>query len=285
MFNTGNSGVDIFFVLSGFVMVVSTWKKKISILGFFRRRFVRIFPLYFVLTLTYSAIAVLAPPLIPNFNVNLIYFLSSLTFTTAIFGYEAPILGQGWTLEYEMLFYLLFSLSLIFTSFFKKIIFITSLVFLGVLLGVSALFFEFIFGMLAAYFYKKQRLTNLQATFCFVLGLLFLASTSLNLSPNIDRTLIYGIPSFMLVLGLSSMRQNNNGILRKLGDSSYSTYLSQFFVIPFIFKFDGLIQNLVSNSTIMVFGVSVATLIFGHLVHLLVEMPLTKFTRRYVVPH
>jgi peptidoglycan/LPS O-acetylase OafA/YrhL len=89
----------------------------------------------------------------------------------------------------------------------------------------------------------------------------------------------------MLILGLATTNQTSSKILRKLGDSSYSLYLSQFFIIPLIFKFDSVIQNLVSNSTIVVIVVSVITLIFGHFVYLLVEKPLTKLTKKYLLPH
>lgn len=285
IFNIGNSGVDIFFVISGFVMIVSNWEKKISILVFFGRRLLRLLPLYLTLTLTYYLIAVLAPFLIPNINVNFRWFVSSVTFTTAIFGYKAPILGQGWTLEYEMLFYLLFSISLIFKSNFKKLMFVFSVVIFGVFFGISTLFLEFAFGMLAGYLYKEKQLTNLQGLLLSLLGFSLLISNSLSLLPELDRVLIYGIPSFILVHGLATAKQTNNKILRKLGDSSYSLYLSQFFIIPLIFKFESVIQNLLPNSTIVVIVVSVVTLLFGHFVYLLVEKPLTKLTKRFLLPH
>ena len=285
IFNIGNSGVDIFFVISGFVMIVSNWEKKISILGFFSRRLARILPLYLILTLTYYLIAVIAPFLIPNINVNFSWFLSSVTFTTAVFGYKAPILGQGWTLEYEILFYVLFSASLVFKKNSKKLIFIFSAVLFGVLFGISTLFFEFAFGMLAGYLYKKHRFTNLQGLILSFLGILLLISNSLHLLSEFDRVLTYGIPSFVLVLGLATSKQTDNKILSKLGDSSYSLYLSQFFIIPLVFKFDNVLQKLFTNSTIMVFIVSVLTLIFGHFVYLIVEKPLTKFTRRHLLPN
>jgi len=285
IFNIGNSGVDIFFVISGFVMIVSNWEQKISILGFFNRRLVRILPLYLILTLTYYLIAVIAPFMIPNISVNFSWFLSSITFTTAIFGYKAPILGQGWTLEYEMLFYLLFSISLIFKNNFKKLSFVFGVVLFGVLFGISTLFLEFAFGMLAGYLYKKKQFTNLQGLLLSLVGFSLLISNSLNLLPELDRVLIYGIPSFMLIFGLATTNQTSSKILGKLGDSSYSLYLSQFFIIPLIFKFDSVIQNLVSNSTIVVIVVSVITLIIGHFVYLLVEKPLTKLTKKYLLPH
>jgi peptidoglycan/LPS O-acetylase OafA/YrhL len=285
IFNIGNSGVDIFFVISGFVMIVSSWEKKISILGFFSRRLVRILPLYLILTLTYYSIAVIAPFLIPNINVNISWLLSSVTFTTAIFGYKAPILGQGWTLEYEMLFYLLFSVSIIFKSNSKKLAFMFSAVIFGVLIGISTLFFEFAFGMLAGYLLKEKRFTNLQGLLLSFVGFSLLISNSLNLFSGYDRVLTYGIPSFILILGLATTKQTGNKILSKIGDSSYSLYLSQFFIIPLVFKFDSVLQKLITNSTLMVIVVSVVTLIFGHFVYLLVEKPLTKLTRKYLLPN
>jgi exopolysaccharide production protein ExoZ len=285
LFDIGNSGVDIFFVISGFVMVVSNWNKKISILGFFTRRLLRIFPLYFTLTLAWYMIAVTAPLLIPNIKVDFFWFLASISFTTAIFGYEAPILGQGWSLEYEMLFYVLFSMSVVFKNSFKKLLFAFSLVILVVLLGASTLLIEFVFGMLAGYIYKKSQLSYLHGFLLSILGLMLMFSNLLNSLPEIDRFLYYGIPSFMLVLGLSCMQQTKSKVLKKLGDSSYSLYLSQFFVIPLLFKFDSEIKNLVSNSTIVIILISGATLVFGHVVYLLVEKPLTKITRLYLLPN
>ena len=285
IFNIGNSGVDIFFVISGFVMIVSNWGKKISIFGFLSHRLVRILPLYLILTLTYYSIAVIAPFLIPNINVNFSWFLSSVTFTTAIFGFKAPILGQGWTLEYEMLFYLLFSASLIFKNNSRKLAFMFSAVIFGVLFGISTLFFEFAFGMLGGYLFKEKRFTNLQGLLLSFAGFLLLISNSLNLFPEFDRVLNYGVPSSMLILGLATTKQTSNKILGKLGDSSYSLYLTQFFIIPLVFKFDNVLHKLIANSTIMVIIVSVVTLIFGHFVYLLVEKPLTKLTRKYLLPN
>jgi peptidoglycan/LPS O-acetylase OafA/YrhL len=184
-----------------------------------------------------------------------------------------------------MLFYLLFSISLIIKNNFKKLTFVFGVVLFGVLFGISTLFLEFAFGMLAGYLYKKKQFTNLQGLLLSLVGFSLLISNSLNLLPELDRVLIYGIPSFMLILGLATTNQTSSKILRKLGDSSYSLYLSQFFIIPLIFKFDSVIQNLVSNSTIVVIVVSVITLIFGHFVYLLVEKPLTKLTKKYLLPH
>jgi peptidoglycan/LPS O-acetylase OafA/YrhL len=217
--------------------------------------------------------------------VNFSWFLSSITFTTAIFGYKAPILGQGWTLEYEMLFYLLFSISLIIKNNFQKLTFVFGVVLFGVLFGISTLVLEFAFGMLAGYLFKEKRFTNLQGLLLSFAGFLLLISNSLNIFPEFDRVLNYGVPSFMLILGLATSKQTSNKILGKLGDSSYSLYLSQFFIIPLVFKFDSVLQKLIANSTIMVIIVSIVTLIFGHFVYLLVEKPLTKLTRKYLLPN
>lgn len=284
IFSIGNSGVDIFFVISGFVMIISNWEKRISNLRFLTDRIKRIWPLYFVLTSLYYSLAVMLPSLFPNIKINLNWYLSSITFTSAISNYRAPILGQGWSLEYEMLFYLMFSITLFCRGNLKKIILLFGLVLLGVILGISTLFFEFAFGMLAGYLFRQKRVGNLQGLLIAILGFLLIFLSSLSLFLGIDRTLIYGIPSFMIIFGLSCTKQVDSRIMKKLGDSSYSLYLSQFFIIPFIFKFSGVIQGLVSNSTILVIMVSGATLVFGHVVYLLVEKPLTNITNMYFLP-
>jgi exopolysaccharide production protein ExoZ len=119
----GLGGVDVFFVVSGFVMTVSTIEKRNGrhpARDFMERRLVRIVPMYWLMTaLTLlKAYAVRLQPKIenigPHASVTLGYIVSSLLFVPYrnSLGFVQPILSVGWTLSFEMFFYLLFACAL-----------------------------------------------------------------------------------------------------------------------------------------------------------------------------
>lgn len=113
----GTLGVEIFFGISGFVMVISTrslagrpdaWKY------FTMRRLVRIVPLYWMAT-TLKVIALLLAAgvilhsVLDGKEVALSYFFLP---SRNVDGAVEPLLGVGWTLMYEMFFYLIFAIGL-----------------------------------------------------------------------------------------------------------------------------------------------------------------------------
>jgi peptidoglycan/LPS O-acetylase OafA/YrhL len=112
-FEYGALGVDLFFVVSGFVMVYASgplFAKAEGARIFMARRIIRIVPLYWLCTGVYVAFALLAPQLArTHYGADVV--AASLLF----YPYERPdigmfpVVGQGWTLNYEMLFYAVFS--------------------------------------------------------------------------------------------------------------------------------------------------------------------------------
>ena len=111
----GNAGVYVFFVVSGFIMVHVSWSSfggARSGLGFFRRRIIRIVPLYWLGTL----LALCFHKVSSTHGVQdgwreLAYSLAFMPYRDQG-GAWAPILPQGWTLNYEMMFYVIFALGL-----------------------------------------------------------------------------------------------------------------------------------------------------------------------------
>ena len=114
----GWSGVDIFFVISGFVMAISSrtllqrangWKIFIT------RRLIRIVPLYWVATTLKLATIIALPALALDSPLELWNTIASYLFIptfddTSLLA--APLLKVGWTLNYEMFFYAIFTLAL-----------------------------------------------------------------------------------------------------------------------------------------------------------------------------
>ena len=103
----GNAGVDMFFLISGFVMVYISWQRfgeRSASISFFTRRIIRIVPLYWLVTTVYV--------LLGHHTVHSI--VTSYLFIPDTSGGPAnietihPVVPQGWTLRYEMFFYLLF---------------------------------------------------------------------------------------------------------------------------------------------------------------------------------
>jgi exopolysaccharide production protein ExoZ len=103
LFDFGHCGVHIFFVISGFVMVYSTFSTTpaMSPSAFLLRRFFRIYPIYWVYALAYLAWKITDPAQ----SLPLVDILKSLALWP---GYSSLLIGQGWTLSYEVYFYICF---------------------------------------------------------------------------------------------------------------------------------------------------------------------------------
>ncbi len=116
----GRIGVDIFFVISGFVMVyVSSrhFQKTGEVSRFVLRRIIRVVPVYWFYTSLMLGVALFAPDMLRNFKLSWFHVAASYLFipwATPGDNDFHPLLGIGWTLNYEMFFYILFAPFLLF---------------------------------------------------------------------------------------------------------------------------------------------------------------------------
>lgn len=112
------AGVDIFFVISGFIMYFLTHDRfgsADSAQQFLKRRLIRVVPLYWAF-LALMVVTVLAlGERINNTDISPIRILASYAFIPwpREDGNVVPVLSSGWTLNYEMLFYVCFGLCLL----------------------------------------------------------------------------------------------------------------------------------------------------------------------------
>lgn len=104
----GAVGVDIFFVISGFVI---TYAQRGSALDFSVRRIIRIAPLYWALTILWVVLAMVFRISGSGLTPESITF--SLVLRSLFFIPDEPIITRGWTLNFEMYFYLLFAISML----------------------------------------------------------------------------------------------------------------------------------------------------------------------------
>jgi len=248
LLEAGSFGVDIFFVISGFIMIYIA--KPANTFGqFFVNRVRRVVPLYWFFLLLMAAILLLIPSVFKATVFDFKALVLSLGFIPHWSGAHPaeawPIVAPGWSLNFEMYFYLVFAVSLFFADRFR-IAFIALVI--TAVFGVAQLFdtgesavahffaksmvFEFIFGMLLAAAWKRGfRMAPSTASWMLVLGVCLLF-----LKLPVPRIFEYGIPSLMIVAAclFVKSREYQWGVL--LGDASYALYLSHIFVLGVLRK-------------------------------------------------
>lgn len=243
----GDLGVDIFFVLSGFIMVLVTHSDS-STFDFFKKRFVRIVPLYWFYSfiVLFSFLLLNPTSIVWNDVVGSFFFIPILT-SQGYLGF----LGPGWTLSYEMFFYLMFGFLFFLRELLTRIV---ALFFIFIfLLWMSSIFpnkymlfwgntiiLEFLMGMIVAYLYKKGIVCfeiNLTLALFFVILVLFFLVFFVTDHSQLDyfRFIYYGFPS-VLFLFLFLAVNTSSRLLHRIGDMSYTIYLAH---LAFIFQLFG----------------------------------------------
>lgn len=291
----GAAGVDLFFVISGFIMVYTTYGKKISPLDFMLRRIERIGPLYWAATLAIVCVAAVAPALLKSTILSGSHILASLAFlpmlSPAFPNNYWPLHIPGWTLNYEMAFYLLFAISLLATGGWR--ILILSVCLLGMVAagafwqfnGVwkfysDAIILIFLAGAAVGCFiaYAKPEKNMLVGVFLFGAGvMLWIVLQGVETGHRLWGA---GIPATFIVLGaliLPSIRLRPLAWLATLGDASYSIYLSHIFCLAGLRVFSKLFGLVIQNDLhgwLFMFASLLASSILGVLVFKYIEQPL-----------
>lgn len=247
----GRFGVDLFFVISAFIMVVTTEGRRVHPWDFLRRRFIRIVPLYWLATFVAVLFVVLAPGVLKGVTITLPHLLGSLFFVPhpnpanpeAI----APLYRLGWTLNFEMYFYALLALALWLVPA-RRIQFVSVCVLgmvvlrnLGLIEWIPLAFLgsnialEFVFGMLLARIWLDGRLPGLPPLVAVLVFGAALAAPFLLEFYNVTqpRGVIFGLPAVLMTwaaLSLEPFAARRRWALA-IGDASYSLYLSHLFLL------------------------------------------------------
>lgn len=315
LFAIGAFGVDIFFVISGFIMAfVSNGMKGSNIqnsVEFFIKRVFRVVPLYWMFIFVAYILAFMSISCPPNLTVcpwylsenynfaktSFDWLFQSLTFTNWTRG---PIYSVGWTLIYEFWFYVLFSICLLFGS--KPLKFFSILMALvavagipsfssSVPPGVMTLFLhpfmiEFVLGVYLYSIFKSNKLSVKMIipliAACAICGGLYQINSVVTYLGSFARPLLCGGAAFCVVAIALTLERANikaNKLLVSLGDSSYSLYLTHWLVVtnlPAMIDIYG--YSNMSFTTFVVINVSVS-LLASQVVYYLIEKPLRKSSR------
>ena len=242
------SGVDIFFIISGLIMWVTSFHANITPRQFLWRRLIRVAPLYWVLTLLSVAILVLAPSMMQSGKFDWYHITSSLLFVSSIHpvtGDMQPVLVPGWTLNYEMFFYLIFAGCLFLPQKWRSVAIVASLS--GVtILGLfvkdqnsvasfycNSIVLEFGFGIAIGWLLTSgMKVHTALSVSSILIGIVGIALSSY--IPAV-RVIIFGIPAAFIVFGAVMFERSRplrkSALLLYIGDTSYSLYLSHGLVL------------------------------------------------------
>lgn len=229
-------GVDIFFVISGYVIYSSYMSKPKSATKFITDRIIRIAPMYWLYTVLFLVVTFnFTTPFTSNvYEIN--NFLSSLFFipSTNPAGGFFPTLTVGWTLNFEMAFYVIFLVSILVKSKNIAAFLLISIVVLNSLssIGIAnyfysdAVIYEFSLGVIIGYLHRNSDI--LISRTIIVPSILILAMFTMMCSADENQRLIaWGIPSAIIVACCISINHKIRvpKFILLLGDSSYSLYL------------------------------------------------------------
>jgi exopolysaccharide production protein ExoZ len=307
----GDFGVDLFFVLSGFVMVAVAGR-NVGSLQFLWRRATRIYPTYWLATLVTLGIAAAIPGVVhkPIESISMWHSFTLVPDTVV------PVVGAGWTLIHEMYFYIVFAAILALRAPPLAAVIIWGGLILGATIiwppdyiipssilevATSPLTFEFILGVIVGTLWLRGRTPHPYITgFVGIVALLSAIPIHYYLiakmgpigeSPNytIWRVFLFGIPMALILYALVAYERQASSrpppqLLVAIGDWSYSIYLFHFMALSAIaravlFAFPD--RGALASSILFIAGF-VACNAIGAAVYFLFERPtLQMFRKKY----
>lgn len=308
----GAVGVDLFFVISGFIMVHVTRdnaRGSRAAGAFLVRRAARIYPLYWLVSLAVLLVYIVRPDAVfsaytlePNLIKSFLLWPD----------YRDPLLAVGWTLIYEMMFYVIFALSLLlarrrtglFLGLWAAFIIIAQFALMDVdiskrpvlTLITSPLIFEFILGAALALCLPKLRKDTRMGSPLIIagasLGILAVTVLSINgdaiLGNFALRTPVFAGPCGLIVLGLAARDRAGARVpkfMQALGDWSYSIYLTHILTLSVMsllwrkFASDGLLDNAIMIPVLMAGSIAA-----GAATYYLAERPLIRLAKSILKP-
>ncbi|MEO7316263.1 MAG: acyltransferase [Ginsengibacter sp.] len=282
LFDSGYKGVDLFFVISGFVMYYTLYTRtKPSAFKFIINRITKIFFLYWVAIV---ALYFILPSNTAFFNLK----------TILLFPGHSPVLGVSWSLSYELYFYFLIWIAVYllpsryhFFIFFTFLTLTTAVTFINLteytlkgsiwnfLIGQNL--WQFLLGLVSGYFFTNKSVPSKPALVIVISSSLLFLVINIPFDTPISY-LIYGPIAFTIVWLISSFEKSftfykkPGEIIKVLGEASYAIYL-----------FGPIITLLIGPDTpTNIFLIIVATITFSILFNRMVESPFLRWCRNLI---
>lgn len=306
----GAIGVDIFFILSGFVMMLVSERREEKAINFFSRRLLRIIPVYWCMIALYVASDIIFGPF--GFFRSVQQVLYSLALWAPV--HEPPVIGVAWTLRFEFTFYVCFAIALVISHQYRGQLAAFGLLVVLALLHYytghhpvleqtrnwSGAFYEFIYGIALYCIWKGNGAFNpirslgapcSLAVILFAVGLscIFLLSFGIGgpFVPHFyEKQLAWGLPALIVffcwfwTLSRNTLSGNAERLLLHYGDASFTLYLIHFPVLAAL-RTASILQP--AWQFIGPIGYTVVAVIssfaLASLFYMLVERPLLKYLK------
>ena len=312
----GVFGVDIFFVISGFIMSTILLRPTLgpgpaASWYFLKRRLLRIFPIYWVFAGLVALRMLRSHVLFMDNYLPSVFLLPAVTYP-----HFALLVPFSWTLVFELMFYSIVGLMLLVTA--RHAVTVSMAAILGAvacgavvgvqhpvaIIALNPLLLEFVLGMLVALAY--QRFGRQKVVGIVVLGMGVAAAVYLRAFPPqaadgmhmvlagtkvIQRVLTWGCAAALIVGGMvfwsPSMKSSVGGFFVLLGNSSYSAYLVSAWALEFVsramLKMSVEGQEASLAAVVLMRLIVVASVFFaGWLCYQFIEWPLIRKLRRIV---
>jgi len=265
---------------------------------FIQRRALRIFPLYWHWTTVLLTLWAIGFAL-KTYHFSVLYLINSYLLIPYFNGASFdPLLAQGWTLSFEMLFYLVFSCALFLKFKRWKLPFLlvnfTALFLIGRILppnsGIrylltDSIIIDFLYGALVAEILLRmpvarntlyQRISPIGLMCIGGIGYLYTVMIHADITM---RFIFYGIPALLIVLGAAMLGSTPcPRWLVFLGDASYSIYLTHYFALMmfyWVFRKLHLFNQLLPD--VVIVPAAIITVILCSFSYLLIERPMTQY--------
>jgi exopolysaccharide production protein ExoZ len=311
----GMVGVDLFFVISGFIIA---YVATIDSSQFMMRRVIRIVPIYWVSTLALYVLVVVAPQLFRTTSddprllaLSLVFIPDPIGVHTAD-GVPHPTLSGGWTLNFEMYFYAVFWVALSISKQWATVLATVMLTTVIVFMNVSGLseasevahfygypiIFEFMYGMLAYHLVRYAETHGwrdlwpdgqrklLVAIVAAGLGVLMYSREMTHLAP---RWFVSGIPAFFVVTGAVLLEKLHdlkitNRYAVMIGDASYVLYLIHSYIIYGVTRLViGKIEIWEPLGQVIVLGLMAVCCVAAILVYRYIEQPILRVLKKRLI--
>ncbi|MFT3802010.1 MAG: acyltransferase [Burkholderiaceae bacterium] len=297
-------GVDVFFVISGFIIWLSAGRSTQRPGQWWLNRLIRIAPLYWLTLLATLAIMALrangGSGDLPDLGEIVASFLF-IFHVNSQSGEFTPILVPGWSLNHEFVFYLMVAISLFLNKPAARFVLLATMILALVGLrsvadptsplqnrGTSPMQLEFLAGIVIAILYPWLRALPWRHVLG-VIAVLAAAAALIVLAPRLyadgagPRTIYFGGPATMLLFGVVCLEDKLSAhplaLLRTLGDASYSLYLSH----PLVGAIPTMIWKALGGESfwlgmVLILGVTVG---YAILQYRFIEAPMLRVLRNW----
>ena len=294
----GRFGVFIFFMISGFVMMLSTEKQNQK--GILLKRYLRIAPEYYLMTTLAVVVGLWNPSLMKATDISIFNIVKSYLFL-AVKGnsnIDNHILGVGWTVNIEMFFYVVFWIAIKLSHHYRGVIasvILSSLYIIGRMFEIDIAYtayylLYFVVGMMTYSIYKKiiiQKKIKVKKSISYVCGGLACSILCIIciINPKTKGTIFIGmLMTFifcLVVIGMNEIKFPRTVI--SLGNISFSIYLTHVFVLKACIRLIHPLDNWSIVNVALMLLYFVPVLVVGALSYYFFEDKFTSFVSKVVM--